>query len=100
VMRDRRTDLSLHSQQVSFSPDAESQGEAHRELAAFYEAVSEMYGAEEATRAASEWIEVLEKMDPASSGSPQDWRLTTIAAAGDLASRVVNRSFNRTRTDG
>jgi hypothetical protein len=95
----RRAALSLHARQASSSPGAELQGSAQRELAAFYAAVSEMYGPEEATRAALDWIEALEKMDPVSGGTSLDWRQTTIAAAGCLASRVVNRSANRRRTD-
>jgi hypothetical protein len=98
VMRDRDAAPSLHAQQVSSSPDAELQGSAQRELAAFYAAVSQMYGPEQATRAALDWIEALEKADPVAGGSPPSWRLTTIAAAGGLASRVVKPPANPTLT--
>jgi hypothetical protein len=65
---------------------------AQWELAAFYAAVSEMCGPEEATRAALDWIEALEKVDQVSGGSPSVWRPTTIAAAAGLASRVLNQT--------
>jgi hypothetical protein len=56
-----------------------------------------MYGPEEATQAALDWIEALEKTDPVAGGRFLNWRLMTIAAAGGLASRVVNQSANRGR---
>jgi hypothetical protein len=94
VMRERRVALSLHAQQVPFSSDAETHAKADRELAAFYEAVSEMYGPEEAMRAALDWIEELARTDqPAGERSPS-WRQTTIAAAGGVASRVLNQATN------
>jgi len=98
-MCDNRAALSLPAQRISFSPDAELQGAAQRELAAFHAAVSEMYGPEEAAQAALDWIEALENTDPVADGSPPNWRLTTVAAAGGLASRVVNHSAGRRRTD-
>jgi hypothetical protein len=98
-MRDKKAAPGLHVKQSSFSPDAALQGEAQRELAAFYAAVSEMYGPEEAMRAALDWIEALEKTDSISGGSLPDWRQATVAAASGLASRVVNQSADLGRTD-
>lgn len=94
-MRDRNQAPSLLAQPASFSPHAEPLRTAESELAAFYAAVSEMYGPEEATQAALDWIQALENTDQVSGGSPSDWRPTTIAAARGLASRVVNRTNER-----
>ena len=60
-----------------------------RALASFHAAVAKDYGFEEATRAAADWIEELEK-----SGADQhpDWRSVTARAAHRLALRVVERS--------
>ena len=98
-MCDRGAASSLHAQQVSPRPGTEIEAAAQRELAAFYEAVSEMYGPEEAMLAALDWIEALEKIAPVADGSPPDWRLMTIAAAGGLASRVLSQTADRRRTD-
>lgn len=60
-----------------------------RALASFHAAVAKDYGLEEATRAAADWIEGLEKAD--ADGHP-DWRSVTARAAHRLALRVVERS--------
>ena len=60
-----------------------------RALASFHAAVAKDYGLEEATRAAADWIEGLEKAD--ADGHP-DWRFVTARAAHRLALRVVERS--------
>jgi hypothetical protein len=99
VMRERRVASSLHARQVSFSSDAEVHAKAQRELAAFYEAVFEMYGPEEAMRAALDWIEELARADQPVGGGDPNWRQTTIAAAGGLASRVLNNPTNRRPAD-
>jgi hypothetical protein len=98
LMRDRRATPSLHAQQISSSPGTELQTAAQRELAAFYTAVSGMYGSEEAKQAALDWIEELERADRPSGGLTPDWRQMTVAAAGGLASRVVGQSAARRRT--
>jgi len=97
-MRDKTAAPSPDEQQVFCRPDAELQEAAQRELAAFYAAVTEMYGPEEAMRAALGWIEKLERADQPVGGRPPDWREMTIAAAGGLASRVVNQSASRRQT--
>lgn len=60
---------------------------AERELASFRAAVAEEYGVIEATRAAQDWVEELEKSDAAERA---DWRSVTIAAASRLADRVAS----------
>ena len=60
---------------------------AERELASFRAAVAEEYGVVEATRAAQDWIEELEKSGAAHRA---DWRAVTIAAASRLADRVAS----------
>ena len=63
---------------------------AERELAAFYTAVLEAYGPEEAKAAARNWIESLDAVDCCADGGLSDWRPVTIAAASCLASRITN----------
>ncbi len=99
VMRERRMALSFHARQVPFSSGAETHAKAQRELAAFYEAVSETYGPEEAMRAALDWIEELARTDEPAGGRTPNWRKTTISAASGLASRVLNQSTNSRSTD-
>jgi hypothetical protein len=59
---------------------------AERELSAFVTAVHQLFGAEQAWRAADSWIEELERDWP-SEAPVIDWRKVTIAAAGRLADR-------------
>lgn len=58
-------------------------GNAERELAAFFAAVTGLFGSEHATLAATGWLERLEKMKdlPASF---HEWRSLTIEVAGGL----------------
>ena len=60
---------------------------AERELSAFVAAVHQLFGAEQASRAADNWIEELERADWPSEAPVIDWRKVTIAAAGRLADR-------------
>lgn len=60
-----------------------------RALASFHAAVAKAYGIEEATRAAADWIEELDKTG---AGEHLDWRSVTARAAHRLALRVVERS--------
>ena len=68
---------------------------AQSELAAFYGAVSVLYGPEAAMQAASDWVEELERSNRLGGGSQEDWRRMTIVAADNLASRVVDRRANQ-----
>ena len=60
---------------------------AERALSAFVTAVDQLFGAEQASRAADLWIEELERTDWPSEAPAIDWRKVTIAAAGRLADR-------------
>jgi hypothetical protein len=60
---------------------------AERELSAFFSAVAELFGPEQAALADKDWLQQLEVMTdlPASS---RDWRLMSIEASAQLAKRV------------
>ncbi len=60
---------------------------AERALSAFVTAVHQLFGAEQASRAADSWIEELERTDWPSEAPVIDWRKVTIAAAGRLVDR-------------
>jgi hypothetical protein len=55
-------------------------------LSAFVAAVHQLFGAEQAEKAAKNWIEELARTDWPSEVSGIDWRRVTIAAAANLAS--------------
>jgi hypothetical protein len=61
---------------------------AERELSAFFTAVTELYGPEQAEASVEDWLREL----MASNGLPtstREWRTLTIAAAAQLASRLT-----------
>ena len=60
---------------------------AKRELSAFFSAVTELFGSEQAEASAEDWLrELMASNDlPVST---REWRMVTIAAAAQLASRV------------
>lgn len=60
---------------------------AERELAAFFSAVNELFGSEQAEASAEDWLrELIASNDlPASA---RQWRMLTVTAAARLASRV------------
>jgi hypothetical protein len=60
---------------------------AEQELSAFFRAVTELFGAEQAELSAEDWLHELIEIDdlPASS---REWRLLTAKVATRLASRV------------
>jgi hypothetical protein len=60
---------------------------AERELSAFVTAVHQLFGAEQAWRAADSWIEELERADWPTEALVIHWRKVTIAAAGRLVDR-------------
>ena len=61
--------------------------EAERELSAFFNAVTELFGPEQATLAAKDWLQHLDAMTDLPA-SPRDWRLVSIEASARLARRV------------
>lgn len=64
---------------------------AETELAAFMTAVREMYGPEEASESAEDWLQELEAVNWALDARNFNWRRLTIAAAARLADRVNAR---------
>lgn len=62
---------------------------AERELAAFLGAVTELYGAEQATMSAEVWLDELEAMNSLPGATNRDWRTVTIAALARLVSRLT-----------
>lgn len=61
---------------------------AERELSAFFNAVTELYGPEQAEASAEDWLcELMASNDLPS--STREWRTLTIAAAAQLASRLT-----------
>ena len=62
--------------------------DAGRELAAFLQAVNDLFGTEQAQQSSQDWIEELESIDWSTQKINPDWRAITIAAAIRLARRV------------
>jgi hypothetical protein len=60
---------------------------AERELSVFVSAVAELFGPEQATLAAKDWLQQLEVMTDLPR-STRDWRLMSIEASARLAKRV------------
>ena len=60
---------------------------AEKELSAFIAAVDQLFGAEQAQKAAENWVEELEETDWWSGASVIDWRGITIAAAARFVGR-------------
>ena len=61
---------------------------AERELSAFTSAVTQLYGAEQAGKAAEDWLDEAELMDSPPRSEVRDWRAVTVAASARLANRV------------
>jgi len=61
---------------------------AERELSAFFKAVSQLFGSQQAERSAEDWLNELIEIDdlPAST---REWRMITAKASTRLASRVT-----------
>lgn len=65
---------------------------AERELSAFFNAIRELFGLEQAELSAEDWLQELIEID-ALPTSPQEWRLLTTKASSRLASRVSSSSL-------
>jgi hypothetical protein len=61
---------------------------ADRELSAFFNAVSQLFGSEQAERSAAEWLHELSEIDGLPS-SAREWRSVTTRVLSRLASRLV-----------
>jgi hypothetical protein len=67
---------------------------AERELSAFFEAITQSFGLEQAELSAEDWLRELSRSD-ALPASASEWRVITAKASTRLASRV-NASFRST----
>lgn len=63
---------------------------AEKEITSFYGAVWELYGKEQAQKAALDWIEVMEATTTPPDETIAYWRRVTILAADRLASRICH----------
>jgi hypothetical protein len=62
---------------------------AERELSAFFTAVKNMFGADQACKSAIHWIEELESMDWPTEDAMPNWRQATMAASTRLAADLA-----------
>ena len=69
---------------------------AERELSAFINAVSALYGLEESLISAEDWLEEWELVDGRPLSEVRDWRAVTIAASVRLANRLNLTLHHRT----
>jgi len=67
---------------------AELMSMAERELGAFINAVTELFGSEQVRLAAEDWLDELVLVETLPGLISRDWRLITIAASARLANRV------------
>lgn len=61
---------------------------AERELAAFFTAVAELFGSEQARLSLEDWLEELQSLDRLPGLRNCDWRQVTVAVLSRLAARV------------
>jgi hypothetical protein len=61
---------------------------AERELSAFINAVTELFGPEQVRPATEDWLEEADLIDAPPRSISRDWRSVTIAASARLASRI------------
>jgi len=64
---------------------------AERELAAFFHAVTELFGSEQAKMSAEDWLQELIEID-ALPASPREWTLITARVSSRLARRLSSAS--------
>jgi hypothetical protein len=75
---------------------AEPMIRAERELSAFLSAVAELFGPEQATLAAKDWLQQFEGMKNLPT-STRDWRLMSIEASARLAKRLNSNGCTASR---
>jgi hypothetical protein len=61
---------------------------AEHELSSFVSAVTKLYGAEQATLSAQDWLDESELIDSAPLFTERNWCAVTIAASARLADRL------------
>jgi hypothetical protein len=66
---------------------------AERELSAFFHAVSQLFGAEQAERSAEDWLHELSEIEGLPS-STREWRSITAKVLGRLANRVTTPALS------
>jgi len=59
-----------------------------RELSSFVSAVTRLYGPEQATLSAQDWLDESELIDSPPLSTERNWRAVTIAASARLADRL------------
>jgi hypothetical protein len=67
---------------------------AEHELFSFLSAVTNLYGPEQATLSAQDWLDESDSIDSPPLSAERNWRAVTIAASARLASRL-NITENR-----
>jgi hypothetical protein len=67
---------------------------AEHELSSFLSAVTNLYGPEQATLSAQDWLDESDSIDSPPLSAERNWRAVTIAASARLASRL-NITENR-----
>lgn len=80
----------------STSPCAEQVHMAERELSAFVNAVTELYGADQARLSVEDWLDEAESMEGPPRSGGRDWRMVTVAASARLAGRLNASRDHRT----
>jgi hypothetical protein len=71
---------------------------AERELSAFFKAITQLFGQEQAEISAEDWLQELIEID-ALPASNREWRLITAKASTRLASRVNASSLSTELTN-
>jgi hypothetical protein len=65
---------------------------AERELSAFFHAITQLFGSEQAELSAEDWLHELIQIDDLP-GSTREWQLITVKVSSRLASRVSTSSL-------
>jgi hypothetical protein len=68
---------------------------AEHELSSFVAAVTKLFGPDQATVAAEDWLEESDLMDSPPRSEARDWRSVTIAASARLAERVDSARYRQ-----
>ncbi len=76
------------TESLSSSFDADQTHLAERELSAFFTAVTELFGPDQARLSSEDWLEESEFLDSPRRSGVHSWRVVTIAASTRLAKRV------------
>ncbi len=71
---------------------------AEQELAAFFNAVTQLFGREQAELSAEDWLRELAEIDSLAY-STRDWRLLTVKASTRLATRISASSLSTELTN-